>query len=138
MERKHSNKHIDKIICLATIMIHTFLAMNIMPFVKGYIGCGHLHHMPEIPLSVLWNFLLGLCVSTIISMAFPLISRVIYGGKIPHDQGRLLCILNSIVALVFYAILEALFGIFFGADLCALMFYFINRWLFVADKEKTR
>jgi len=77
---------------------------------------------------------IGLCCSALIAMIIPLACRLIMGKKLSHKWGKLLCVVNSIIALVISVILQELFDILFVGGIGAIIYYFINTWLFVAGK----
>lgn len=86
--------------------------------------------------SVGYAFLFALakvCISALLSMVIPLIFRLAEGQKLVYKQGKRLCLLNAIVTVIIPAVLDYAFV----SILDAIFFYFINKWVFVYDKEST-
>lgn len=86
--------------------------------------------------SVGYAFLFALakvCITALLSMVIPLIFRLAEGQKLVYKQGKRLCLLNAIVTVIIPAALDYAFV----SILDAIFFYFINKWVFVYDKEST-
>lgn len=83
-----------------------------------------------------YSFLYTLLIVAIISvilMAVPLICVIVKKRKLSAKKGNLLCVCNSIIAcMLSFAASTIGFPLAVGG-LGALMFYFINKWLFVDE-----
>lgn len=70
-------------------------------------------------------------ISALVSMIIPLICRLIKGQELSYKRGKLLCLANAIITFL----VPALFDFPLVGGLGAIFFYFINKWVFVCDKE---
>lgn len=79
---------------------------------------------------------LDFCISCACMMFIPFICRLSEKKKIEYEEGRKICKWNSIILFIVSVLLKMtqISGGFIGG-LGALFFYFINKWLFVKDKE---
>ena len=70
-------------------------------------------------------------ISSLIMMAIPFLAKIINKGKLPLKKGKRICLINSILLFIISLALFVFFGIGFVGGLGAIMFYFMNKWLFV-------
>ena len=126
MEKKHTGK----IIGLMVLMFVSSYGGNIETLLQANVDYDKAGGYAFL------SSLLGLCGSALIAMTIPLVCRLIKGKKLSRKWGRLLCVVNSIVAVVISAILQEMFDILFVGGIGAIIYYFINKWLFVAGKEE--
>ena len=68
--------------------------------------------------------------AALVMMAIPLICRLVHRKRLPHQGGKWLCAVNSIILLFLPMTLG--YGLINFLD--AIFFYFINKWFFVAVK----
>ena len=78
--------------------------------------------------------LINLILITIILTVVPFIFRLINKKILDYKKGRIICITNSIVMFILSIISLELIGISFIGGLGALIYYFINMFLFVEQK----
>jgi len=71
----------------------------------------------------------SLCISTVVMMIVPFIVRMVKRKRLPSISGKRLCMWNSIVLFV----LPLIAGKQVVGGLGALIYYFINKWLFVDE-----
>ena len=71
----------------------------------------------------------SLCISTVVMMLVPFIVRMVKRKRLPYISGKRLCMWNSIVLFV----LPLIVGKQVVGGLGALIYYFINKWLFVDE-----
>lgn len=64
-------------------------------------------------------------------MVVPLICRMANKDKLPNKRGKRICLWNSVVLFVLSIVLLALVEISFIGGIGAVVFYFINKWVFV-------
>lgn len=85
--------------------------------------------------ALLFGFL-DFCISCACMMAVPFLYRINGKGKIEYEKGKKVCKWNSIILFIVSVLLKMtqISGGIIGG-LGALCFYFINKWLFVKDKE---
>ena len=85
--------------------------------------------------ALLFGFL-DFCISCACMMFIPFICRLSEKKKIEYEEGRKICKWNSIILFIVSVLLKMtqISGGFIGGP-GALFFYFINKWLFVQDKE---
>ena len=85
--------------------------------------------------ALLFGFM-DFCISCACMMFIPFICRLSEKKKIEYKEGRKICKWNSIVLFIVSVLLKMtqISGGIIGG-LGALCFYFINKWLFVQDKE---
>lgn len=126
MEKKHTGK----IIGLMVLMFVSSYGSNIETLLQA-----NVEYDKAGGYALLYS-VIGLCGSALIAMIIPLACRLIMGKKLSHKWGKLLCVVNSIIALVISAILQEVFDILFVGGIGAIIYYFINKWLFVAGKEE--
>lgn len=128
MEKKHTGK----IIGLMVLMFLSSYGGNIETLLQANV---------DYDLAGGYAFLYSLlffCGATLIAMTIPLVCRLVKGRKLSHKWGRLLCVVNSIIAVVISAILQEMFDILFVGGIGAIIYYFINKWLFVDSKEQQK
>ena len=65
----------------------------------------------------------------------PFICRLSEKKRIEYEEGRKICKWNSIILLIISLSMKVTVGFAIVGGLGALFFYFINKWLFVQDKE---
>lgn len=123
-------KHTGKIIGLMVLMFVSSYGSNIETLLQA-----NVEYDKAGGYALLYS-VIGLCCSALIAMIIPLACRLITGKKLSHKWGKLLCVVNSIIALVISAILQEMFDILFVGGIGAIIYYFINKWLFVAGKEE--
>lgn len=70
-------------------------------------------------------------ISALVSMIIPLICRLIKGQELSYKRGKRLCLANAIITFL----VPALFNFPIVGWLGAIFFYFINKWVFVCDKD---
>ncbi len=95
--------------------------------------------------SAMYYGTIGTLILTLIMIAIPAICVIFQKGKLRFEKGLKLCKWNSIILFIISIILTIFFmennytDSFFGiGGLGALMFYFINKWLFVANENEER
>ncbi len=78
----------------------------------------------------------SICLISLIMMAVPICTVIMRKGKLDYESGKKLCRNNSIVLFIISMISLGIIG--FGAvgGVGAIIYYFINKWLFVEEKEK--
>ncbi len=83
--------------------------------------------------------LIDLVVCTSIMMAIPFVWRLINRKKFNAKKGKRICMWNSIILFIISTITMVTMKIPFIGGVGALIFYFINKWLFVDENssEKT-
>ena len=84
--------------------------------------------------ALLFGFL-DFCISCACMMFIPFICRLSEKKKIEYEEGRKICKWNSIILLIISLLMNVTVGVGIIGGLGALCFYFINKWLFVQDKE---
>ena len=84
--------------------------------------------------ALLFGFL-DFCISCACMMFIPFICRLSEKKKIEYEEGRKICKWNSIILLIISLTMNVTVGVGIIGGLGALCFYFINKWLFVKDKE---
>ena len=89
---------------------------------------------PYISDNVFWLALIDVIIISIVMVAVPFILRLINGKKFDIERGRKICKWNSILLFVFSVILMSALEIGIVGGLGALIYYYINKWLFV-DEE---
>ena len=70
-------------------------------------------------------------ISSVIMMLEPFIWRLANKDKLPLEKGKRICSSNSICLFIISACLYAVFKISFIGGIGAILYYFINKWLFV-------
>ena len=81
--------------------------------------------------------LISTTVASLFMMMAPLMSRLVNKEKLPHKGGKRICLWNSIIMFVCSSALMATTGMGFIGGVGALIFYFINKWLFVKEEWET-
>lgn len=85
--------------------------------------------------AMLFGFL-DFSIACVCMMFIPFICRLGDKEKIEYEKGKKICKWNSIILLIISLILQATkVGVGVIGGLGALCFYFINKWIFVKDKE---
>lgn len=93
--------------------------------------------------AVLYTFLysiLGMSFSAVIAMFIPFVCRLVCGHRLSYKSGKVICLINSILVLFAATILQELLGIIlFGGFIAigVIVFYYVNKWLFVCNKNAT-
>lgn len=82
-----------------------------------------------------WLGLKYLMVVSIILMVVPLVLVLINKDKLSTKNGKNICMWNSIIFLVISMILYSSNNLFFITFIDAIIYYFINKWLFVYDED---
>ena len=79
----------------------------------------------------------SICLISLIMMAVPICAVIIRKGKLDFESGKKLCRNNSIVLLIISMISLGIFGVGAIGGVGAIIYYFINKWLFVKDEQET-
>lgn len=74
-------------------------------------------------------------LSSILMMAVPFIVRILNKEKLPNKRGKRLCLWNSIILFVLSTILLAMTEVNFIGGIGAIIYYFINKWIFVSEQQ---
>lgn len=82
-----------------------------------------------------WLALIDLAVCSVVMMAIPFIWRLVNRQKLSFSKGKKICIWNSIILFIVSIILMATVETSFVGGLGALIYYYINKWLFVNEKD---
>ena len=82
-----------------------------------------------------WLALIDLAVCSVVMMAIPFIWRLVNRQKLPFSKGKKICIWNSIILFIVSIILMTTVETSFIGGLGALIYYYINKWLFVNEKD---
>lgn len=82
-----------------------------------------------------WLALIDLAVCSVVMMVIPFIWRLVNRQKLPFSKGKKICIWNSIILFVLSIILMDTVGTSFIGGLGALIYYYINKWLFVNEEN---
>jgi cell division protein FtsB len=69
-------------------------------------------------------------------MVVPFIARMAKKEQLPYKSGKQLCMWNSIIMFVLSAVLLVLTEVNFIGGVGAIIFYFINKWIFVSDLQQ--
>ena len=120
-------KHTGKIIVLLALMFASVFGQYIGELLNANMNYN---------LAGGYAFLLSLanlCLITAVMMLVPFITRIINRGKLPYASGKKLCLWNSIILFVVSVLLMAIVDIGFVGGVGALIYYFINKWIFVCD-----
>lgn len=84
--------------------------------------------------------LIDTAVISVIMMIIPLCFRLYNKAPLEYEKGEKICRYNSIITFVLSIFLTVIVmngnGFFGIGGLGAIMYYFINKWLFVVNKEK--
>ena len=83
-------------------------------------------------LSVLLPYMLIICA---VMMIVPFLARIAKKENLPYKSGKRLCLWNSIILLVISLVLQIYTDFLFIGGIGALIFYFINKWLFVSEPQ---
>ena len=78
--------------------------------------------------------LANMCLTSTIMMAVPTFAKLVNKEKLPYKSGKRLCLWNSIILFILSSILLALTEVNFIGGIGAVIFYFINKWIFVAEE----
>jgi hypothetical protein len=76
-----------------------------------------------------------LIIKSLIILTIPFIFRILREDKLPYKKGRIICLLNSIIVLILSALFYSYTDILVFGLWDTIFFYFINRWLFIHDKD---
>lgn len=82
----------------------------------------------------LYGLLISLANMLLVSavmMAVPFICRMVNKDKLPYKKGKRICLWNSIILFVMSSVLLAFVETGFIGGIGAIIFYFINKWVFV-------
>ncbi|MDD2392256.1 MAG: SHOCT domain-containing protein [Bacilli bacterium] len=82
-----------------------------------------------------WLALIDLAVCSVAMMIIPFIWRLVNREKLPFAKGKKICMWNSIILFILSIILMAVVETSFIGGLGALIYYYINKWLFVNEKD---
>ena len=82
-----------------------------------------------------WISLVNVCLITVAMMIVPFIAKIVKGTKLPYVGGKKLCLWNSVVMFIISILLMAIFDSGFVGGVGALIYYFINKWVFVSDSD---
>ncbi len=74
-----------------------------------------------------------LLVISISMMLIPIVLRLKNGKKFQYKVGKKICYWNSFILFVISMILQGALGIGITGAIGALVYYYINKWLFVSD-----
>ena len=122
-------KHLGKIIGLLALLFASTFGQTVETLMKQ--GASYETGMG-------YGFLLSLANLALISaimMAVPLICRIVRKEKLEFKRGKRLCLWNSIILFIFSSIFLIMTETNFIGGIGAIIYYFINRWAFVNDKE---
>lgn len=72
---------------------------------------------------------------SVIMMIVPFIARLVNKGKLPYKSGKRLCLWNSIILFIISSVMLVLTEVNFIGGVGAIVFYFINKWIFVSDLQ---
>lgn len=125
MEKKHTGK----IIALMLLMFASSFGGTIETLLRADI---------DYDTAGLYGLLISLANMLLVSavmMAVPFICWMVNKDKLPNKKGKRICLWNSIILFVLSSILLAFIetGIIGGVG--AVIFYFINKWVFVYQYE---
>ncbi len=84
-----------------------------------------------------WLALIDLAICSFCLMIVPFIWRLINKKRFDIKKGKAICRWNSIIAFIISSILMAATDIGFVGGLGALIYYFINKWIFVDEKTNS-
>ena len=84
----------------------------------------------------LWLGLINFCVASFIMMVVPLSGMLNTGKKMDLEKGKHLCKVNSIVLFILSFVTLLLTERYFVGGVGAIVYYYINKWLFVEDESK--
>ncbi len=79
--------------------------------------------------------LASMALSSALMMAVPFVVRISKKEKLPHKSGKRLCMWNSIILFVLSSVLLALTEVNFIGGVGAIIYYFINKWIFVGELQ---
>ena len=121
------NKHTGKIIGLLVLMFITSFGSTTEELTRmGY----------DFDVVSGYGFLLTLANLALVSavmMLVPFICRLIRKAKLPNKSGKRLCMWNSIIMFIISTVLLAVAETNFIGGIGAIIFYFINKWIFVSE-----
>jgi len=126
------NKHIGKIFILFLLIFLSSLGSNAEALMQANVASD-----TAFAYTLLYT-ILGLCFSAFLSMTIPFACKVIRGEKLPHKKGKWICIFNSIFAFVVSIVLQGLYNILVVGGIGAIFYYFINKWMFVSDRDDVK
>lgn len=121
--------HLGKIIGLLALLFASVFGQTI----EGLIQQGSPYNA-----AMGYGLLLALANVILVSaimMAVPFICRLIKKEKLDYKNGKRLCLWNSIILFVLSSISLVITEIGFIGGIGAIVYYFVNRWVFVKDKE---
>ena len=78
-----------------------------------------------------WLALIDLVIASVAMMIVPFIWRLINKELLPFKKGKRICMWNSIILFIVSIILSATSEISIIGGIGAVIYYFINKWLFV-------
>ena len=123
------NKHIGKIIGLMALMFITSFG-NVVDKLT------HMNYDYETAGGYAFLITLAdLALVSIIMMLVPFICRMVKNAKLSYKSGKRLCLWNSIILFILSSVLLALVDISFIGGIGAIIFYFINKWVYVSDDK---
>lgn len=76
-------------------------------------------------------------IISIVMMLVPFICRLARKEKLPYKSGKRLCLWNGIITFVIAVVVAATTGILMISIPSAIIFYFINKWVFVKAPNDT-
>lgn len=79
--------------------------------------------------------LASMAISSLLMMIVPFIARMAKKKQLPYKSGKRLCIWNSIVMFALSTVLFALTEVNYIGGVGAIIYYFINKWIFVSDLQ---
>ena len=82
--------------------------------------------------------LISIGITTAVMMAVPFVCRIVKKQKLDYVDGRSLCKWNSIGLFVLSLTMTFLKGWGLVGGLGALIYYFINKWIFVDDPPQPK
>ena len=85
----------------------------------------------DIMMQALWSTLLSLLFTSVVMMAVPFIYSIVKKGSISYDSGKRLCKWNSVILFVLSLLLMPLIGTSLIGGVGAIIYYFINKWVFI-------
>lgn len=85
-----------------------------------------------------WLALIDLVICSVAMMIVPFIWRIINKRRFELQKGKKICKWNSIIIFIISIIMTASGGVSIIGGLGAVMYYFINKWLFVDEEGITK
>ena len=122
-------KHIGKIIALMVLMFASSFGQTIETLARANV---------DYDTATGYGFLIttaNMLLISVVMMVIPFICRLVNKDKLPHKKGKRICLWNSIVLFVLSSLMLAVIETGFIGGVGAVIFYFINKWVFVHQYE---